>query len=132
MLKANNLSDVANVAASRANLGTVAKAGDTFTGSVVVSGAALYSDAGLFTGPAWIIQTYHDAPNHRGLHFWDSGAAQAAWIYDYSSGDLQWYRAGRGVQLSMKANGDLWLPAGNVIASNINSDVHRALYGDVI
>jgi hypothetical protein len=41
-----------------------------------------------------------------------------------------WYRAARGVSLSIKANGDLLIPNGQVTGRA--ADVHRALYGDVI
>lgn len=47
LLAANNLSDVANATTARTNLGTVAKAGDTFTGNV----GLLSTDAGAAAGP---------------------------------------------------------------------------------
>jgi hypothetical protein len=131
MLKANNLSDVANVNTARVNIGAAAIAGQVFTGNISAP-QVLAGPNGIYTGTGYLIGIVHDPANTRGLQWWDTGAAQATWIYDYSSGDLMWYRAARGVQLSMKANGDLFLPGGKVIASNINTDVHRALYGDVI
>lgn len=45
LLAANNLSDVASAATARGNLGAVAKAGDTFTGDVVVADNATATKA---------------------------------------------------------------------------------------
>jgi len=58
LLAANNLSDVANAATARTNLGTVAKAGDTFTGTTGVSS----TDAGATEGPVFFLDRNSASP----------------------------------------------------------------------